>query len=288
VRSRFRTAIATSTGMCRWLRVTGRDADIEADAVTEATGTAVRPRSAGPRQPPGPRGRGFADRRHDQRGGAGGPGTAVRRALSGPWSSAGSAATAGLMARARRVKTHRAGCPPLGRAVNWSKPPSAAGPRRREPASPPPPSTRWAAVIGSWIEARCRALLNDGDAASRLYEEGDRTSGRTKLRLSSPARITLQRMACRENHRRRAPNSAPPMICSRRSAWRRSRNGLDRAAATGDRPPATVETRDELCSRTARAGRARAINPDRHATLPQSSDGRWHLRGVHKAWDRLA
>ena len=141
---------------------------------------------------------------------------------------------------------------------------------------------------GLGIKARCRALLNDGDAASRLYEEAIERLGRTKLRPElARAHLLYGEWLRRENRRidaRAQLRTAHDLFAAigMEAFAQRTRNELLATGETVRRR--TVETRDELTAQEhqiARLAREGLSNPEIGTRLflsPRTVE--WHLRKV--------
>jgi DNA-binding CsgD family transcriptional regulator len=138
------------------------------------------------------------------------------------------------------------------------------------------------------IEARCRALLSDGESAERLYSEAIERLGRTRLRPElARAHLLYGEYLRRENRRvdaREQLRAALDQFTSIGMAAfaERARQEL---LATGERPrKRTVETRDDLTAQErqiAELARNGLSNPEIGARLflsPRTVE--WHLRKV--------
>ena len=143
------------------------------------------------------------------------------------------------------------------------------------------------------IEARCRALLSDGDGRRGAVSRGDRAAGpHAAASGARPRAPALRRVAApRESPRRRARAAAHgPRACSPRSGWRRSPSArVGSSLATGEKVRKRTRRDARRSDRAGAADRAagprRPVEPgDRRAALPQPADRRVApAQGVHQA-----
>ena len=267
----------------------------EADAVTEATGTAVAPYGA--LVLAGLRGREAAAFKlidaTISEAGAGGQGTAVQYAR---WSKSVVLNALGrygeALAEARRASDDT---PELFVSA-WSLAELVeAAQRSGDTAAARSGVARLAAHTvdsnsdwGLGIEARCRALVSDGDAAEHLYEEAIERLGRTKLRPELARAHLLYGEWLRRENRRLGARAQLRMAHDLFSAIgmeafaQRTRNEL---LATGELVRRrTVDARDELTAQErqiARLARDGLSNPEIGTRLflsPRTVE--WHLRKV--------
>ncbi len=107
-------------------------------------------------------------------------------------------------------------------AVRTSRFDVAAGALERVMAATAPSSTDW----GRGMQARCRALLSEGESAERLHREAIERLARTRPVPSSPGLICSTGSGCAA----RIAESRPASICTRRttcsrqSGWRHLRS----------------------------------------------------------------
>src|SRR5215203_3456354 len=169
-------------------------------------------------------------------------------------------------------------------AVRSARPDVAAGALERVIAATVPCTTDW----GWGMQARCRALMSEGESAERLHREAierlARTRGRPEL---ARAHLLYGEWLRRENRRvdaREQLRSAHEMLVTigMEAFAERARNEL---LATGEKVrKRTVETRDDLTAQERQiAGLARdgLSNPEIGARLflsPRTVE--WHLRNV--------
>jgi DNA-binding NarL/FixJ family response regulator len=151
-------------------------------------------------------------------------------------------------------------------------------------AATAPSTTDW----GRGMQARCRALLSDGESAERLHREAIERLARTRRRPEiARARLLYGEWLRRENRRvdarveLRAAHDQFASIGMRAFADR----AKSELVATGERVrERTVETRDDLTPQErqiARLARDRMSNPEIAARLflsPRTVE--WHLRNV--------
>jgi DNA-binding CsgD family transcriptional regulator len=138
------------------------------------------------------------------------------------------------------------------------------------------------------MQARCRALLSDGESAERLHREAIERLARTRRRPEiARARLLYGEWLRREN--RRVDARVELRAAHDQFASIGMRAFADRAkgelVATGERVrERTVETRDDLTPQErqiARLARDRMSNPEIAARLflsPRTVE--WHLRNV--------
>jgi|SRR5271165_3052195 len=111
------------------------------------------------------------------------------------------------------------------------------------------------------MEARCRALLSDGEAADGLYREAIERLSRTRLRPEAArARLLYGEWLRRENHRTRPRRSSK----ARKATSDTPQSGLEirRVRAPGASSALTVRARD---AHRALPGRRHTVQPqDRH------------------------
>jgi DNA-binding CsgD family transcriptional regulator len=143
------------------------------------------------------------------------------------------------------------------------------------------------------IEARCRALLSEGETADRLYREAIERLGRTQLRPEhARAHLLYGEWLRRENRRvdaRVQLRTAHEMLIGigMEAFAERARQELE---ATGEKVRSrTVETRDDLTAQErqiARLARDGLSNPEIAARLflsPRTVE--WHLHNVYTKLD---
>ncbi len=108
-------------------------------------------------------------------------------------------------------------------AVRTARPDVAAGALERVMAATAPSSTDW----GRGMQARCRALLSEGESAERLHREAIERLARTRRRPElARAHLLYGEWLRRENRRVDARvHCVPPTTSSRRSGWRHSPSG---------------------------------------------------------------
>ena len=161
-------------------------------------------------------------------------------------------------------------------AVRSGRPEVAAGALERVMAATASCNTDW----GWGIQARCRALLSEGESAERLHREAIERLARTRLRPElARAHLLYGEWLRRENRRvdaREQLRSAHEMLVTigMEGFAERARKELQ---ATGEKVrKRTVETRDDL---TAAGAADRAHGPrgpiesgDRCAAVPQPAD----------------
>ena len=169
-------------------------------------------------------------------------------------------------------------------AVHTARPDVAAGALERVIAATAPSSTDW----GRGIQARCRALLSDGEDADRLHREAIERLARTRRRPEGARAHLLYGEWLRRANRRvdarvqlRAAHDQFTSIGMEAFA-ERARGEL---LATGEKVRArTVATRDVLTAQEgliARLAREGLSNPDIGARLflsPRTVE--WHLRNA--------
>ena len=169
-------------------------------------------------------------------------------------------------------------------AVRTGKPDVAAGALERVMAATAPSSTDW----GRGIQARCRALLSEGESAERLHREAIERLARTRRRPElARAHLLYGEWLRRENRRvdaRVQLRAAHDQFASigMEAFAERARGEL---LATGEKVrKRTVATRDDLTAQErqiARLAREGLSNPDIGARLflsPRTVE--WHLRNV--------
>jgi DNA-binding NarL/FixJ family response regulator len=169
-------------------------------------------------------------------------------------------------------------------AVRTASPEVAAGALERVMAATAPASTDW----GRGIQARCQALLSQGDSAERLYREAIERLARTRRRPElARAHLLYGEWLRRENRRvdaRVQLRGAHEQFASigMEAFGERARGEL---LATGEKVrKRTVETRDDLTPQErqiARLAREGLSNPDIGARLflsPRTVE--WHLRNA--------
>jgi DNA-binding NarL/FixJ family response regulator len=169
-------------------------------------------------------------------------------------------------------------------AVRSGRPDVAAGALERVMAATAASSTDW----GRGMQARCRALLSEGESAERLYREAIERLARTRRRPElARAHLLFGEWLRRENRRvdaREQLRTAHEMLVGigMEAFAERARQELQ---ATGEKVRRrTVETRDDLTAQErqiARLARAGLSNPEIGAQLflsPRTVE--WHLRNV--------
>jgi DNA-binding NarL/FixJ family response regulator len=169
-------------------------------------------------------------------------------------------------------------------AVHLGKPDVAGGALERVMAATAPSSTDW----GRGIQARCQALLSEGESAERLHREAIERLARTRRRPDlARARLLYGEWLRRENRRidaRVQLRVAHDEFASigMEGFGERARGEL---LATGEKvPKRTVATRDVLTPQErqiARLAREGLSNPDIGARLflsPRTVE--WHLRNA--------
>jgi DNA-binding CsgD family transcriptional regulator len=169
-------------------------------------------------------------------------------------------------------------------AVRSARPEIAAGALEPVMAATAPCNTDW----GLGIQARCRALVSEGESAERLHREAIERLSRTRLRPEiARAHLLYGEWLRRENRRldaREQLRSAHEMLVTigMEGFAERARNEL---LATGEKVrKRTVETRDDLTAQErqiARLARDGLSNPEIGARLflsPRTVE--WHLRNV--------
>jgi DNA-binding CsgD family transcriptional regulator len=169
-------------------------------------------------------------------------------------------------------------------AVRSARPEIAAGALEPVMAATAPCNTDW----GLGIQARCRALVSEGESAERLHREAIERLSRTRLRPEiARAHLLYGEWLRRENRRldaREQLRSAQEMLVTigMEGFAERARNEL---LATGEKVrKRTVETRDDLTAQErqiARLARDGLSNPEIGARLflsPRTVE--WHLRNV--------
>src|SRR4051812_28394485 len=169
-------------------------------------------------------------------------------------------------------------------AVRSSRPEVASGALERVISATAPCNTDWS--LG--IQARCRALVSEGESAERLHREAIERLSRTRLRPElARAHLLYGEWLRRENRRvdaRDQLRTAHEMLVAigMQAFAERARNEL---LATGEKVrKRTVETRDDLTAQERQiAGLARGglSNPEIGARLflsPRTVE--WHLRNV--------
>jgi ATP/maltotriose-dependent transcriptional regulator MalT len=143
------------------------------------------------------------------------------------------------------------------------------------------------------IEARCRALLSEGETADRLYREAIERLGRTQLRPElARAHLLygewLRRVSRRVDAREQLRTAHEMLVAIGMGAFaERARKELE---ATGEKVRArTVDTRDDLTAQElqiARLARDGLSNPEIGARLflsPRTIE--WHLHNVFTKLD---
>jgi len=169
-------------------------------------------------------------------------------------------------------------------AVRTARADLAAGALERVMAATAPSSTDW----GRGMEARCRALLSEGESAERLYREAIERLARTRRRPElARAHLLYGEWLRRENRRvdaRGQLRAAHDQFVSigMEAFAERTRGEL---LATGEKvPKRTVATRDVLTAQErqiARLAREGLSNPDIGTQLflsPRTVE--WHLRNA--------
>jgi DNA-binding CsgD family transcriptional regulator/tetratricopeptide (TPR) repeat protein len=169
-------------------------------------------------------------------------------------------------------------------AVRSGKPNVAAGALERVMAATAPCNTDW----GRGIQARCRALLSEGESAERRHREAIERLARTPLRPElARAHLLYGEWLRRENRRvdaRDQLRTAHEMLATigMEAFAERARNELQ---ATGEKVRRrTVETRDDLTAQERQIAQLAAdglSNPEIGTRLflsPRTVE--WHLRNV--------
>ena len=169
-------------------------------------------------------------------------------------------------------------------AVRTAKPDIAAGALERVMAATAPSNTDW----GQGMQARCRALLSEGESAERLYRQAIERLARTRRRPElARAHLLYGEWLRRENRRvdaRVQLRAAHDQFASigMEAFGERARGEL---LATGEKVrKRTVATRDVLTAQerqVARLAREGLSNPDIGARLflsPRTVE--WHLRNA--------
>ncbi len=169
-------------------------------------------------------------------------------------------------------------------AVRMGRPEVAAGALERVMAATAPSNTDW----GQGMQARCRALLSEGESAERLYREAIERLARTRRRPElARARLLYGEWLRRENRRvdaRAQLRAAYEQFASigMDAFGERARGEL---LATGEKVrKRTVATRDVLTAQErqiARLAREGLSNPDIGTQLflsPRTVE--WHLRNA--------
>ena len=277
---------------------------VEADAVTEATGTRIAPvRRPRARRLPRPGGRGHhAHRGHDADATAGGQGIGVQyahwanailhnglgRYERGPCRGpAGERRHAELFVAAWALTELVEAAVRSGNA-SWPPPRSNGSPRPRRQRD------RLGAGDRGPLTRAARATARPPSACTARRSSASAARGCAR---SSPAPTcsTASGCAARAGASTRASSCAPRTSCSPRSAWRRSPSARARELlATGETVrKRTVETRDELTAQEAADRPARPRRPlqpgDRRPAVPQPPHGRVApAQGVRQARDQLA